>query len=271
MTSAYAQDRPCKGFDCFSPPKRCEGGVCFRSKEDEKNFERDNNCIFGELCGNVIIRPEATCCGKDLATGAPAPQDKHIAILNDADFSFQNYQRTCPSMRQSEAKPDANWAQCIVGRKHSPTDDWPIREVRLNGSARTYCIDGCSTPPKAVRAMFAVGHALADDKDDPSGVPSASFYDACAAHDVCYQTCDASKTQSACDDKLLADSQAACNTIPADRTARTVLRGTVNVRAECLATAADMHDALSRGFAGVAAWSGRNAFNHRKQQYCQCC
>lgn len=268
---AFGQSKVCVGLACSKPPKLCENGMCFRNKDDEKKFEKENGCVFGELCGTTVISSETTCCGKNLATGAPQPQDKYVTHFNDAGFNYADYQKTCPSMRPNEAKPDANWAQCVVGRKHSDADDWPIREVRPNGSARTYCIDGCSTPPKAVTAMYSIGHALAKDKDNPSGVPSASFYNACAAHDVCYQSCDPSKTQRTCDDQLLVDSQAACNTIPATQTASTWTRGTVNVRAECLATAADMHDALSRGFAGMAALSGRNAFNHRKQQYCQCC
>ena len=176
-------------------------------------------------------------------------------------------------MTQNSAPPDALWAQCVVGHKHSPSDDYNVVLVEKNGSSRDYCIDGCSTPPGAVTSLWRSGIFIFQDKDNPTGNgpggfgPSSSFFNACAQHDRCYQTCSMGTDQSACDNKLLADMLAACATIPPAHT--TTFIGnlgrpkTVNTREKCTSAANDMHTGLQVG--------GSGAFKTRRSQYCQCC
>lgn len=171
--------------------------------------------------------------------------------------------------KQNGAPPDALWQQCEVGKKHAPDEDHEISEVRKNGGARDYCIDGCSVPPSGVAVASDAGIFLALSRNNPAGHPASSFYQACANHDVCYQSCD--KEQKYCDYKLEEDAKAACEQIPADHTIKVAGRypdGTpyvfkVNTRKKCRDIAEYYRMAL-RAF-------GEFAFNKRRQQYCQCC
>lgn len=193
-------------------------------------------------------------------------------------FTWTNYKWACPNMKQNDAPPNALWQQCEKGKKHSPEDDYEITEARKNqnGSARDYCIDGCSTPPSVVATLYATKIFLALDRSNPSGYKTAtggtpaSFQPACAAHDVCYQTCNG-VDQVACDAKLEKDSKAACQSIPAGHKTQTgfLMVGPVlvpqfeNTRTECEKAAQAMHTGLKK--------FGKTAFNLRRQQYCQCC
>lgn len=87
--------------------------------------------------------------------------------------------------KQNGAPPDALWQQCEVGKKHAPDEDHEISEVRKNGGARDYCIDGCSVPPSGVAVASDAGIFLALSRNNPAGHPASSFYQACANHDVC--------------------------------------------------------------------------------------
>ncbi|MEW6703866.1 MAG: hypothetical protein AB1430_03335 [Pseudomonadota bacterium] len=261
--AAAAQDTRCTGLDCFSPPKRCEAVVCFRSREDERRFEEENHCLLGEQCGAQIYKTQTHCCGRD-TSGRPRIIDKHMRAANPA-FDWATYEQTCPNKAQNTAPPDALWQQCVAGRRHSPSDAYPVVLVEDNGSARDYCIDGCSTPPAAVNALHKAEIFLVPDKDNPSGVPSASFFNACSAHDRCYQSCNGG-SRNDCDARLLADSLQACNTIaPNHQTTLTVfgIAHQVNTREKCVSAAQNMNTGLRLG--------GQKAFDLRRQQYCQCC
>jgi hypothetical protein len=257
------------------PKKLCTAEVCLKSPEEEEaQFERQNNCIFGSQCGAEVIKTSTQCCGRNLYSGQPEPQQKVASRLNP-DYDWDAYKYRCLGMRQSEAPPSEIWSQCIVGQKHSADDDYAVVSVEANGSSRSYCIDGCSTPPKVVDGLYKSGTFIFKDKDNPTGAgvggygADSSFYGACAAHDKCYQTCS-NNDQKSCDDKLLTDSLAVCGKIPSDH--RTLIRDNSGVetllstRERCSIAAQVMHAGLRTPLPQSKA-----AFKIRRQQYCQCC
>ena len=255
-------------MSCGGPPKVCDVQVCFQNSVAKQQYENQNNCKFPNkgLCGDKPIDAATQCCGKDAKSGSAKIKDRQITQL-DSKFDWTNYQKECSNMRQSEGKPDALWAQCVVGKKHAADDDYPIVAVEKNGNARSYCIDGCSTPPAAVSAAYTAEIFLFKDKDNPTGFTSSSFFGACAAHDKCYQSCNGND-QKFCDDQLRANSILACNTIPPNHQTTLTLFGVhhqVQTLEKCLKAAEKMHTILS------TLGLGKSAFNTRRQQYCQCC
>jgi hypothetical protein len=252
-------------------PKVCEVQACFATAAALQQYEKENSCKFPNdaLCGDKPLDKSTQCCGKDAATGKAKAKDRQITAL-DSKFDWEIYKKECPAMRQSEAPPDGLWAACAVGQRHSTKDDWPVREVlNISGkpNARKYCVDGCSTPPFAVSAAFTAEIFLVRDKDNPTGHPNSSFYAACKAHDICYQSCT-SASQLDCDTRLRDQSRLACQQIPADSESTITTFGIgrqVNTRSKCITAADRMFNILSD--AGL----GQAAFNLRRQQMCQCC
>lgn len=260
----------------LNPPGVCQGGACFKDAATKYKYEQDHNCRFppAAVCSGQPMNPDTQCCGKDESTGQDKIQNRQ-AQADAADFRWSTYTQQCPNMKQSEGAPDALWAQCVVGQRHGASDHWPVREVVQNpGSpnARSYCIDGCSTPPGVVSSLYRAGWFIFNDKDNPTGAgpggfgEGSSFYGACANHDKCYQTCS-STPRNTCDNNLLADMTTACNRVPADHVTTFInnfgFEDDENTRDKCLAAANRMHTGLQIG--------GGPAFNTRRQQYCQCC
>ncbi|WP_138927792.1 hypothetical protein [Verminephrobacter aporrectodeae] len=250
----------------------CTANLCFRNAEARREYEQRNNCtIFdGDLCASRVVNSATQCCVMDSVTQISKIQQKQYTKLNKK-FNWDIYSKECTKMQQSQAKPDELWAQCKVGQKHSANDDYPVVHVEQNGSARTYCIDGCSTPPEIVKLSAFSGIFIYADRNNPTGAGpggignSSSFFGACSSHDKCYQTCIAND-QSVCDNNMLSDMQVVCNGIPADH--ETTFKGllgenSVNTRHACLLAAEKMHTGLRK--------FGSSAFNLRRQQYCQCC
>ncbi|MHB1232059.1 MAG: hypothetical protein ACYCZQ_05695 [Burkholderiales bacterium] len=276
----YAQcgvNMSCPGGDGKDvPPKACPIQSCFINNAAKKKYEQDNNCTFAtSACGD--FNADTQCCGKDPRTGKAKVVDKvmttkDVIAIGADSYTWLNYKLTCPNKKQSNAAPNALWRKCVPGKKQTPEDPYKIVEVRKNGTARDYCIDGCSEPPGAVAAAVALGIFLKFDHDNPTGYSAASsFYNACAAHDVCYQTCN-NNDQLFCDTQLKNNSIAACQTIPAGHMTRVIkivggmtMLIPVNTREACKKAADAMFTVLSK-------WDfGLPAFNLRRQQYCQCC
>jgi hypothetical protein len=264
---------------CVPPTKECDIRACMSATDREK-YEKENNCFF-QPSGCQGMDSANQCCSKDEVTGKSKPVDKQIKSL-DSKYDWSAYKKQCPQMKQSESPPDELWAQCVKGQKHSSADDWVVTEVlrsSTSANARTYCIDGCSTPPGIVTALVRAGVFIFSDKDNPTGAgpggfgAGSSFYNACKAHDICYQTCS-NTSQASCDAKLLADSLAACNTIPADH--ETTFKNNFgfndveNTREKCESAANKMNTGLSPKFGDVGG-GGASAFKQRRQQMCQCC
>lgn len=257
------------------PPKACPVQACFLSEAAKKKYEQDYNCTFAaSACGD--FNADTQCCGKDPRTGKAKVVDKvmttkDVIAIGADSFTWTNYLITCPDKKQNIAPPNALWQQCVPKQKQTPEDPYEIEEVRKNGIARDYCIDGCSTPPAVVAGAFALGIFLFPDRNNPSGPEhsAASFKPACVNHDVCYQTCR--DDQKTCDTKLKNDSKAACQTIPAGHSTLKPVPGfppkfdLVNTRKKCEAAADEMFKFLSDLKFGLPA------FNLRRQQYCQCC
>ncbi|MDO8892796.1 MAG: hypothetical protein Q7V00_13190 [Sulfurimicrobium sp.] len=271
---AYAEcgvNMSCTGGDgAILPPKACPVQACFLSEAAKKKYEQDYNCTFASsACGD--FNADTQCCGKDPRTGNAKVVDKvmtskDVIAIGADSFTWTNYLMTCPDKKQNIAPPNALWQQCVPKQKQTPEDPYEIVEVRKNGTARDYCIDGCSEPPSAVAAAVALGVFLQFDHDNPTGYSAASsFYNACATHDVCYQTCN-NNDQLFCDTQLKNNSIAACQTIPAGHwTFALAIRAMVNTRDRCEKAAKEMFRVLSD-------WKfGLPAFNLRRQQYCQCC
>ncbi|WP_265655742.1 hypothetical protein [Verminephrobacter aporrectodeae] len=250
----------------------CSANLCFRNAEARREYEQRNNCtIFdGDLCASRVVNAATQCCVMDSVTQISKIQQKQYTKLNKK-FNWDIYSKECTKMQQSQAKPDELWAQCKVGQKHSANDDYPVVHVEQNGSARTYCIDGCSTPPGTVKNLTRLGVFIFPDRDNPSGAGlggignASSFFPACSEHDKCYQTCN-SNNQQVCDKKMLSDMTAACERIPKDHI--TTFKGnfeikTIKTHIACMRSAKTMHMGLEK--------FGSNAFSLRRQQYCQCC
>jgi hypothetical protein len=261
-TLAYAQCNVT--ISCGGPPLTCSTTMCFVNETAKKQFEQQHNCKFAtkNLCGGRPIDDTRQCCGKDAASGKAKIKERQANKL-DPKFNWATYQKECPNMRQSEGKPDALWNQCVIGEKQSPADDYPIVQIIKNEKTRPHCIDGCSTPPTAVSVLYALGIFLVKDKDNPNGIPTSSFFSACAQHDICYQTCAIGSDQSTCDKRLLEQSLQACETIDRRHTSIDSGGNRRNTYRACRNAANKMNTGLSL--------AGASAFSVRKQQYCQCC
>jgi len=256
-------------------PGLCQAAICFANPVDEAAFERANHCVFGSMCAGQVIKSSTQCCGANRFSGKPEVHDKFQTAESgiNALHWWTAYKAECPAMTQSGAPPDALWAQCAPGRKHSPSDHWDVVIVEKNGTSRDYCIDGCSTPPAFVTGLWRSGIFIFNDKDNPTGNgpggigATSSFFNSCASHDRCYQTCSIGTDQSACDDKLLADMLAACATIPPAHITTFINFAGVsddeNTRDKCTKAANKMHTGLML--------AGSPAFKTRRTQYCQCC
>jgi hypothetical protein len=257
-----------------SGPKLCTPENCLADSAAQALFEKTNNCTFpGSACGN--FNKDTQCCGKDPKTGKARVIDKVMnkkGVISPGldSFTWTNYTWACPDKKQNNAPPNTLWQKCEVGKKHSQDDDYEITEVKANGTARPYCIEGCSIPPAGVALALATGVFLVPNRDNPSGHPAASFYDACANHDVCYQTCD--KDQAYCDNKLESEAGAACQNISPSHVTEIMkpmggmlMPVPINTRMKCEEIAAVfrffLHDLKL----------GKPAFDLRRQQYCQCC
>jgi hypothetical protein len=284
--NVHAQGVPCTGLGCFLPPQPCKFGLCFKNPQDEAEYERANNCKFGEQCGTQFIKDKQTkCCGKDPKTGAAVPVDKVPSVLNP-DFNWADYQKQCPNMRQSEAAPDNTWKECKVGERET-SNDYPIIHVEPypinSATTREYCIDGCSTPQAALNIGVSLNIFVTNDKDNPTGHPNSSFLEACTFHDVCYQTCT-ERSQSACDDAMLRRMQESCRAVPENSTSSITVTSNVggipisavvhiNTRRACFDAASAYRTGLGLPYSAANNMLGllENAFLKRKQQYCQCC
>lgn len=259
-------------------PKPCAPQNCLADSAAQVKFEKENNCTFpASACGE--FNKDTQCCGKDPRTGKPKVVEKVMTtkgvITKGADsFTWTNYTTTCPNKKQNDAPPSALWKKCELNKKQTSEDPYEIVEIRPNGTARDHCIDGCSAPPAAVAAAVALGIFLKFDHDNPTGYSAASsFYNACATHDVCYQTCN-NNDQLFCDTQLKNNSIAACQTIPAGHSTLVmkIIPGIpvpvptpTNTRKACENAAERMYNILQDlNF-------GQPAFNLRRQQYCQCC
>jgi hypothetical protein len=257
-----------------SPPtKECDIRACM-SAADRAAHEKANDCVFlAEGCKGMDLKNQ--CCSKDEATGKSKPVDKQ-ATKEDSKFDWTAYQKQCLGMKQSNSLSDGLWAQCVVGKPHDPKDDeWNVKEVISNGGARSYCIDGCSTPQKGIDYAIKLRVFLANNKDNPTGHPNSSFYEACKAHDICYQSCTTT-SQATCDANLRDSSLARCNDVPAGHTTLVPdLIGSgsspVNTRAKCITAANMMHEILSPFGSDSVGGGGGSAFKKRRQQMCQCC
>lgn len=257
-------------------PKVCTNLVCFANEAAKSQYENDNQCKFASaaLCGDKPIDNEKQCCTKDAANGQAKIKDKQISAL-DTSFNWDDYKKECSTMKQSQSTPDGLWAQCRVGERHSASDDYVVVSVIPNGNSRSYCIDGCSTPPGIVSSLANLGYFIFKNKDNPTGAgpngygSGSSFFNACANHDKCYQTCD-QRNQSDCDNQLLADSLAVCNTIPANHITTFInnlgFSDDENTRDKCISAANKMNTGLTSPLPASKA-----AFKMRRQQYCQCC
>lgn len=254
-------------------PSTCQGNMCFSSTEKRKKYEHENNCIFPDqsLCDGKEIDSEKQCCVKNAITNKRKIKQKQYTSL-DKSFDWNLYKKECVDMQQSEAPPDALWRNCVVGQPHSVDDDYAVMKVERIGNARSYCIDGCSTPPSAVALATNLGYFIFPDRNNPTGGGAggigdqSSFLSACSNHDRCYQTCSKSN-QEDCDNSMLTEMQSVCRNIPEDH--QTIYQGNFgttrskNTRDACISAAEDMHTALRK--------FGASAFNKRRQQYCQCC
>lgn len=255
-------------------------------KHYEYIVKKDDLEKIGECCANEVQNKSN---GMYEVTGQTT-KGRQIKWL-EKDFDWEQYQRQCPNMRQSESPPDHLWPQCEVGKPHMPDDVWPIRQVwqdpKKPPNARPHCIDGCSTPQAAVDGMmfwinslYGSAESLGEDKDNPAGHPLTSIYEVCVNHDLCYQSCIRSQTRVYCDYMLYKEIMDICETIPVDDGKLTqwekhiwliigigikspVKPKNVETRKRCEAIALSMYLGLQLG--------GQSAFDLRKQQYCQCC
>lgn len=256
----------------ISPPTReCDIRACM-SAADRAIYEKTHDCVFLPN-GCQGMDTQSQCCSKDEATGKSKAVDKQ-ATKEDPKFDWAAYQKQCPNMKQSNGKPDGLWPQCVVGKPHTSTDAWPVTEVLSNGSARSYCIDGCSTPQWVIDALLKSRTFLVNDKDNPIGHTNSSFYNACKQHDICYQSCT-NTSQASCDQRLLADSVAQCNTIPFNHTTLVKyplgIETNENTREACINAAEKMNIGLRPRGSNEVGGGGGDAFKTRRQQMCQCC
>ena len=193
----------------------CGVGICTATSSVLSSFQQQKSCTASPTpCPGIDSATQ--CCAKNPKTGKNVAAPKQDTSPN-TQFDLATFSKECANMKQRQAKPDAFWASCKVGQLQSPKDDYPMLVVKPfpgDPIARPYCIDGCSTPPSAVSTLYCLGIFPAKDRNDLTDVPAASFLNACSNHDICYQTCDASKSQSTCDKALLSQMQAACQNAP---------------------------------------------------------
>lgn len=257
---------------CLPEPEKpeCDVTVCFNSAEGRREFEISHDCAFppSSPCGEFDNTTQ--CCGRNPRTGEATVIDKvfstpGVLMPGFDSFAWTNLKMACPNRRQNDAPEDDAWKLCRVNEIHDEKDDdYEIMHVWENGTARPFCIDGCSTPPGAVNALYGLGYFLARDRNNPIGHSEySSFLAPCIDHDVCYQTCN--KDQTECDDEFLVEMISACSLIPHHSLSIRWFPspGILGTRNHCMRAANIMHRGLQIG--------GHTAFNKRRQQYCQCC
>ncbi|HRQ55941.1 MAG TPA: hypothetical protein PLN31_00850 [Azoarcus taiwanensis] len=256
---------------CLPDPEKpeCDVTICFTTAEGQREYEMSHDCVFppSSPCGEFDNTTQ--CCGRNPRTGEAAVIDKvfstpGVLMPGFDSFTWTNLKMACPNRRQNDAPEDDAWKMCEVDKKHDPADDYLIIARWENGTARPYCIDGCSTPPLVVTTLVALGYFLENDRNNPTGYSDeSSFLAACTDHDVCYQTCQ--KEQYECDTGLLSEMLSACTLIPHHALSVRWMPWPkiVSTRSHCMIAAEVMHRGLES--------FGHEAFNARRQQYCQCC
>lgn len=259
---------------CLPEPEKpvCDATACFTTAEGQKQYEIKHGCVFppSSPCGEFDTSTQ--CCGKNPRTDEATVIDKVFStpdvLMPEFDsFTWTNFKMACPDGKQNDAPPDDVWGMCEINRPHDPddpNDHYNIIDIWENSTARPFCIDGCSTPPRTVNALYGLGIFLDRDRNNPIGhSEDSSFLAACVDHDVCYQTCN--KDQAECDDAFLAEMINACSLIPHHSLSIRWFPspGIVGTRNHCIRVASIMHRGLQIG--------GHTAFNKRRQQYCQCC
>lgn len=254
--------------------KPCTSQSCLSDSAAQGQYEKQNDCAFpASACGS--FNKKTQCCGKDPKTGEPRVIDKVMkekGVISPGlgAFTWETYTAACPDKKQNNALPNELWQMCEKGKPHGGGYD--IDEVRLNGTARPYCIDGCSIPDFVIAAAVALEIFLFHDRNNPAGYAASSFKPACNNHDVCYQTCK--DTQLTCDVKLKNDSLAACRAIPSGHVTwvTKAIPGPVPAIPKPFLTRAACEKAANEMFKVLNEWGmGESAFNQRSQQYCQCC
>lgn len=267
------------GICNFEKPTVCHDDACFPSEAKKGVFESINNCFFTpeKKCDPAQATDAQSCCVESLqAKGNYVLVDK-VNDKNSNQFDWEKYKKQCKNMKPREGENK----KCVVGTIPNPkTDDWPIQEVVQNPNnpnALPYCVDGCSLPPMALNLGIRFGVAAINaTHDNPTGHSNSSFYEACKAHDICYQTCDKNINEENCDTNLLQNALAVCEKIP-DNDLITIKKynitrpiqtfQTVNAKQFCQKTANEFYEILSPKKLG----QGQKAFKQRRQEMCQCC
>jgi large repetitive protein len=219
----------------------CPTGNCV----DYPNLQYRNS---GKCCGGKIIDTDKNCCVKI------ADQGNYITVEKDKPV--------IDVMPGANAEIFPNRSQ-YKGPPKSELDKPFNFQTFPNGV--THAIDGCSTPQDKFYLfppnLFVNPNAGGNMSLNPLSKP---FYDACSAHDVCYQTCKSNQNQ--CDAALRDNIFAYCDTLSNNDIGSGfyVLGGrTVSKRTECQLAATEMYLAL--------AAVGFKAHQQRQKEMCIAC
>ena len=201
----------------------------------------------GKCCGGSIIDTDKNCCIKNEGGSYfTVEKDKPIIEVapNVKPELFTN-------RKQFKGPPDSN-----------KTQTWN-HQTFPNGV--THAIDGCSTPENKFYLfppnLFVNPNESGNFSLNPLSKP---FYDACAAHDVCYQTCGSS--QNTCDAGLHNRLMSHCDSLSKTKSGSgffDLLGISASEYDECRLSANRMYAAL------IAV--GHNAHSHRQKEMCIAC
>lgn len=209
----------------------CPTGNCV----DYPNLQYRNS---GKCCGGKIIDTDKNCCIKLADQGSYISIEKGKPIIDAGNLPPASY----PNRTQFEGPPKGANQNYLK----------PIGSV-------TYEVDGCSVPD-SLHVLYPAG--LFVKTGNPFINPLAiGFYNACAAHDVCYQTCKSDQNQ--CDSKIFEDISAFCESIPDDKPGSGFYPGNPNLKNECRTASRGVYIGLIGG--------GFIAHRARQQQMCVGC
>ena len=299
-------DNPPKCKDCEQMKSRQSGNCTFkyciadfsRNKTTCSLDPKSDQC---GKCNDGVCDPAlatdantADCCGGKKLNPPDEPPNKYCCV-EISSFATKRIERgkkvaqvgvsvsKCKDKRQGSNDTDDpdffNNTVCPEGISPGlSSSGMPnMREPRPDPSEQPHCIDGCSVPAKLtpLAAFFNIwkvpGSVNNQDPTrglDPFTSPT-SYYEACAGHDRCYQTCGSDRGD--CDSTLHANMVAKCSAAPAD-----VFITVVFSNPEALPTVVQVplpeacsHNAsVYKLFLGLL---GGLAHGDRQAQYCDCC
>ena len=249
------KNAPPKCTDC---QKVDNSGDCPTCAADAAKNKAD--CTDGDKCGlcsggNCFIDPNIkteSCCG-----GNKYDNSKSCCVKVAPSYMPNTVTRGI-SIKAAGVSPES-----CPDRVQNP--DWPP------GGPGGRDIDGCSVPGWVASLLFPSG-IFVDKESKIASAPNPSlagvFYRSCAAHDLCYQSCN-KDDQGACDNKINEDMKNGCGNI-SDSEVISIPNPDLTLPVSTFRVKDICFDQVGKVYAGLVTF-GFIAYAERQREVCTCC